>query len=96
MEDRSGTRLVPGDSRREEHLRPFRDQVVHALARGDELFMGGAGAVGHLAAELRADDAKHGRARRIEVVVSGPLTERQLIARTRAFAGQPARRRGVR
>lgn len=85
-----------GDGRRDEHMRAFFDRVVHALSLDNDLLLVGDGeVVGHFANQVRADDAKHGRERRIEVVESGPLTERQLVARIRAFAGHPAvRRRG--
>jgi hypothetical protein len=43
--------------------------------------------------QVRADDQSHGRTRRIDVKKGGPLTERPLLARTRTFAGSPARRR---
>ena len=83
-----------GDGRRDEHMRAFFDRVVHALSLDNDLLLVGDGeVVGHFADQVRADDAKHGRERRIEVVESGPLTERQLVARTRAFAGHPAVRR---
>ena len=83
-----------GLGRRDEHMRAFFDRVVHAISLANDLLLVGDGeVVGHFADLVRTDDAKHGRARRIEVVQSGPLTERQLVARIRAFAGQPAVRR---
>jgi hypothetical protein len=48
--------------------------------------------VEHFAEQVRTDDVNHGRKRRIEVEKAGPLTERQLLARIRTFAGSPARR----
>ena len=81
-------------SRRDEQMRAFFDRVVHALSLANDLLLVGDGeVVGHFAALVRADDLKHGRTRRIEVVQSGPVTERQLVALIRAFAGQPAGRR---
>jgi hypothetical protein len=82
-----------GDGRRDEHMRAFFERVVHVLSLDDLLLVGDGEVVGHFADEVRAYDAKRGRERRIEVVESGPLTERQLVARIRAFAGHPAVRR---
>ncbi|HVA87216.1 MAG TPA: hypothetical protein VNF73_12995 [Candidatus Saccharimonadales bacterium] len=83
-----------GDGRRDEQMRAFFDRVSHALSLDDDLLLIGDGeVVGHFADQVRTDDAKHGRKRRIETVESSPLTERQLIARIRAFAGHPAVRR---
>jgi hypothetical protein len=48
--------------------------------------------VEHFADHIRSDDANHGRQRRIQVEKSGPITDRQLLARIRTFAGSPARR----
>jgi len=48
--------------------------------------------VEHFANHVRTDDDKHGRERRIRVEKSGPITERQLLARIRTFAGSPAKR----
>ena len=63
------------DGRRDE-LRAFFDRVVHALSLDNDLLLVGDGeVVGHFADQVRADDAKHGRERWIEVVESGPLTE---------------------
>jgi hypothetical protein len=46
----------------------------------------------HRADQVRADDRSHRRQRRIEVEKRGELTERQLRASIRVFAGAPARR----
>ena len=40
----------------------------------------------------RADDANHRRERRIEVEKSGSITERQLLALIRTFAGSSSKR----
>ena len=84
-----------GDGRRDEHMRAFFDRVVHGLSLDDLLLVGDGEVVGHFADEVRAVDSKHGRERRIRVAESGPLTDRQLVARIRAFAGHPAVRRRV-
>jgi hypothetical protein len=68
--------------------------VLHALSIEDALPLIGDGeVVQHFAILVRADDARRGRERGVEVLRSGPQTERQLVARVRAFAGLPARRR---
>ena len=81
------------EGHRDEHMRTFFDQVAHALPVEDDLLLVGDGeVVEHFADRVRTDDDNHGRERRIEVEKSGPLTERQLLARIRTFAGSPARR----
>ena len=78
---------------RDEHMRTFFLQVTRALPIEDDLLLVGDGeVVDHFAEQVRADDDSHGRRRRIEVEKGGPLTERQLLARTRSFAGSPAKR----
>jgi hypothetical protein len=74
-------------------MRTFFAQVAHVLPDDDDLLLIGDGeVVEHFAEQVRADDQSHGRTRLIEVEKSGPLTERQLLARTRTFAGSPAKR----
>jgi hypothetical protein len=83
-----------GEGHRDEHMRTFFAQVAHVLRADDDLLLLGDGeVVEHFAEQLRADDQTSGRTRRIEVEKGGPLTERQLVARTRTFAGYPAKRR---
>ena len=82
-----------GEGHRIEHMRTFLDQVADALPVDDEVLLVGDGeVVEHLADLIRTDDANHGRERRIQVDKSGPITERQLLARIRTFAGSPAKR----
>jgi hypothetical protein len=82
-----------GEGHRDEHMRTFFAQVAHVLPVDDDLLLLGDGeVVEHFAEQVRADDKAHGRTRRIEVEKGGPITERQLFARVRAFAGSPARR----
>jgi len=82
------------EGHRDEHRRTFFVQVAQALAGEDDLLLVGDGeVVEHFAAQVRADDDSHGRTRRIAVEKGGPLTERQLVARIRTFAGSPAKRR---
>jgi hypothetical protein len=82
-----------GEGHRDEHMRAFFDHVSRVLAVDDDLLLVGDGeVVEHLAHDIRADDANHGRKRRIHVEKSGPITEPQLLVRIRAFAGSPAKR----
>ena len=82
-----------GEGHRDEHMRAFFDQVTHTLPVDDDLLLVGDGeVVEHFADHIRSDDANHGRQRRIQVEKSGPITDRQLLARIRTFAGSPARR----
>ncbi len=82
-----------GEGHRDEHMRTFFVEVVRLLPVDDDLLLVGDGeVVEHLAEQLRTHDDSHGRTRRIEVEKSGPLTERQLLARIRTFAGSPAKR----
>jgi hypothetical protein len=74
-------------------MRTFFAQVSHVLPVDDDLLLLGDGeVVEHFAELVRADDKSHGRTRRIVVEKGGPITERQLLARVRTFAGSPARR----
>jgi hypothetical protein len=82
-----------GEGHRDEHIRAFFARILATLPADDDLLLVGDGeVVEHFAHELQAHD--HGRSanRRIEVEKSGPMTEPQLLARIRAFAGSPARR----
>ena len=83
-----------GEGHRDEHMRTFFAQVAHVLPADDDLLLIGDGeVVEHFAEQVRADDQSGGRTRRIAVEKGGPLTERQLLARTRTSAGYPAKRR---
>jgi hypothetical protein len=82
-----------GEGHRDEHMRTFLDHVAHAVSVDDDLLLVGDGeVVEHFADHIRTDDANHGRERRIQVEKSGPITERQLLAGIRTFAGSPAKR----
>ena len=82
-----------GEGHRDEHMRTFFAQVAHVLPADDDLLLIGDGeVVEHFADHVRIDDDKHGRERRIQVEKSGPITERQLLAQIRTFAGSPAKR----
>ena len=83
-----------GEGHRDEHMRTFFAAVAGVLPVDHDLLLIGDGeVVEHFADQVRADDRSHGRQRRIEVEKRGELTERQLRASIRAFAGSPARRR---
>jgi hypothetical protein len=92
---RVGARLLapePGDA--QQHRRAFFTQAMHVLPPEDDLFLSGEAAiVDAFASMIRANDATAGRSRRVEVQSGGPLSERQLINRIRAFAGAPLRSR---
>ncbi len=82
-----------GEGHRDEHMRAFFDRVARVLPVDDDLLLVGDGeVVEHFADHIRADDANHRRERRIQLEKSGPITERQLLARIRTFAGSPAKR----
>ena len=82
-----------GEGHRDEHMRIFFDDVARVLPDDDDVLLVGDGeVVEHFADRIRATDADHRRKRRIEVEKSGPITDRQLLVRIRAFVGSPARR----
>lgn len=91
---RPPTEEHPGDEgHRDERMRTFLDQVAHALPADDDLLLVGDGeVVEHFAGHVCTDVANHGRRRRVQVEKSGPITERQLLARIRTFAGSPPKR----
>ena len=82
-----------GEGHRDEHMRTFFAQISAAVPIDDDLLLVGDGeVVEHFAHQIQAHDHGRGAARRIEVEKSGQMTEPQLLARIRAFAGSPARR----
>jgi len=82
-----------GEGHRDEHMRAFFAQIIAAMPIDDDLLLVGDGeVVAHLAHQIQAQDHGRAAARRVEVEKSGPVTEPQLLARIRAFAGSPARR----
>jgi hypothetical protein len=81
------------EGQRDERMRVFFSRLDAAVPAGDDLLLVGDGEViDHFAAHVRSGDAASGATRRLELVKSGPLTERQLLARMREFAGVPAPR----
>jgi len=82
-----------GEGHRDEHMRAFFDHVASVLPVEDDLLLVGDGeVVEHFADHIRAAAATHRRERRIEVEKSGSITERQLLALIRTFAGSSAKR----
>jgi hypothetical protein len=81
------------DRRRERLLAAYLRSVAALVPPGDRVVVLGPGPVhGRLAAELRADDARHRRDRPVEDSAAPPLTDRQLRARLRELAGVPSER----
>ena len=82
-----------GEGHRDERMRVFFAQVSAAIPIDHDLLLVGDGeVVEHFADAIRSHDHDRGIARRIGLEKSGPITDRQLIARIREFAGSPARR----
>jgi hypothetical protein len=82
-----------GEGHRDERMRVFFAQVVAVLPIEDDLLLVGDGeVVEHFAHQMETRDQDRSVGRRIEVEKSGPMTEPQLLARIRAFAGSPAKR----
>ena len=88
------TEKHPGaEGHRDEHMRTFFADVAEAVPAEDDLLLVGDGeVVDHFADQVRTDDESHHRTRRVEVEKAGAVTERQLLARLRAFTGVPAKR----
>ena len=81
------------EGHRQEHLRTFIAQVAAVLPAEDDLLLLGDGTVvEHLARHLAGLSISKPRTRRVELMHSGPLTEGQMVARLRSFAGDPAPR----
>ncbi len=88
----AGGPRAAGERHRLEHVRAFLAQVRAALPVDDVLLVGDGTLVDRLAREIVNDDAHHHRARRVAVEHSNPLSEPQLLAKVRLFAGSPPRR----
>ena len=85
-----------GEPRRLEHLGRFVVDIANRLAPDDDLLIIGPGTVHErLDRHVQESDRHRGRHRNIACEASRPLTDRQLIARLRAFAGVETRRRTV-
>ena len=91
-----GSPQSAGEPHRLEHLERFIEEVAARLAPEDVLLILGPGTVHErLERHVSERDAHHGRHREIACEASPPLTDRQLIARLREFAGAGTRRRTV-
>ena len=82
-----------GEGHRDERMRVFFAQVTATVPFDDDLLLVGDGeVVEHFAHQIKDRDRSRNVDRRFAVEKSGPMTEPQLLARIRAFAGSPARR----
>jgi len=82
------------ESHRTEHLRRFVIDVASRLDGDERLLIVGPGTVREqLDRVVQERDGHHRRARVVACEASRLLTERQLVARLRAWAGDPPRRR---
>jgi hypothetical protein len=91
-----GPPQTAGEPHRLEHLDRFVEDIERRLAPGDDLLILGPGTVPERLERLvRETDARHLRARFVGCHASSRLTDRQLIARLRQFAGLASRRRTV-
>jgi len=91
-----GRAQTAGEPHRLEHLERFLEQIATRLPADDELFILGPGIVREgLERHVREMDQHHRRSRRVSCAASSRLTDRQLIARLRRFAGVVTRRQSV-
>jgi hypothetical protein len=91
-----GSPQAAGEPHRLEHLKRFVVDIANRLPEGDDLLIIGPGTVHERLARLLSEsDRHHGRHRDVTREVSPPLTDRQLMARLRRFAGGEPRRRTV-
>jgi hypothetical protein len=91
-----GSPQSAGEPHRLEHLNRFVLDIANRLPPGDDLLILGPGTVHErLARHLSKSDGHHGRHRDIACEASPPMTDRQLMARLRRFAGVEPRRRSV-
>lgn len=91
-----GSPQTAGEPHRLEHLKRFVVDIANRLPGGDDLLILGPGTVHErLKRHVTESDGRHGLHRRIACEASPPLTDRQLIACGRRFAGAEPRRRSV-
>jgi hypothetical protein len=91
-----GSPQTAGEPHRLEHLIRFVVDIANRLPEGDDLLIMGPGAVRERLALLLSESDRHHECHRdVTCEVSPPLTDRQLIARLRRFAGGEPRRRTV-
>ena len=80
-------------NRTQENERRHAMKVASAVSEQDDVLLIGDGeVVEHFADQVRTSDQAHGYKRRVGLEKSGPITDRQLLARMREFAGSPAPR----
>jgi hypothetical protein len=88
-----GSPQTAGEPHRIEHLNRYVAEIANRLEPGDGLLILGPGTVHErLAQRLAESDARHGTIRDIVCEASPSMTDRQLIARLRRFAGVEPRR----
>lgn len=91
-----GSPQSAGEPHRVEHLNRYVGDIANRLAAVDDLLILGSGTVHErLARQLSEGDARHGQIRDIACEACPPMTDRQLVARLRRFAGVEPRRRTV-
>jgi hypothetical protein len=91
-----GSPQTAGEPHRLEHLKRFVVDIANRLPGGDDLLILGPGVVHErLRRHIAESDARHALDRDVACEASPPLTNRQLIARGRRFAGTEPRRRSV-
>ncbi len=82
------------DRRREQRIERYLRTVADQIPADDRVILLGPGAVHErLAVELRQADGRHGHSRPVETAPAQSMTERQLFALLREYAGVPAERR---
>ena len=82
-----------GEPRRLEHLERFLARVVRELPGDADVEIVGPGPVPiHLERRLREADRHRAAQRVVHTVAAGPMTDRQLLARSRELAGETVRR----
>jgi hypothetical protein len=96
---RHGGGGVPDDRiarERAGHVERHLERVAGAIPKNGPVLILGPGELAEmLGARLRASDARRHRQRPIDVEPSGPMTDRQLVARLRVLGGSPPKRRVV-
>lgn len=91
-----GVPQTADEAHRHEHLERFLETVSQAIPELDDVeIIGPAETHEKLAALVREQDRRHSRSRLVDSAAATRMTEPQLIARIRAFAGEAPRRRKV-
>jgi hypothetical protein len=91
-----GSPQTAGAPHRLEHLKRFVVDIADRLPGGDDLLILGPGVVHErLRRHIAESNARHALDREVTCEASPPLTDRQLIARGRRFAGTEPRRCSV-